>query len=364
VPPLPIEARLDAPPPALVELRSEVDAALGPVLDRLLTRVGSHHPSLAPVTDAVRGFVDGGKRIRPALLMLGFEAAGGEDRTTVHGPALALELVHTCALVHDDVIDRAARRRGRPTVHRRFAELHSTSSWHGDPDAYGEAVAILVGDLALVQADELFMSAGVRPDRLLAAFGRYTTLREEVMVGQYLDLHAATTRATDRELALKVASLKSGRYSVTRPLEIGALLAGGRRELLTGLARVGEPLGRAFQLRDDLLGVFGQEAETGKSASSDLVEGKRTLLVAEAAERLDDRGRRLLEEGLAEPNPAAEQLCELRGLLESSGAREAVEDLVATSVGEARQVIEELDLPAGPDTALAQLTDYLEARTA
>ena len=352
-----------SPPPAtLRRLAADIDGALDAALDRLLPRLTAIRPELEAVTDELRAFTSGGKRIRPVLLVLGFQAAGGRNFASVHGPALALELLHTCALVHDDVIDRAGSRRGRPSVHRAFADRHRAAGWSGAPDAYGDAVAILLGDLAFVYADELFLEAEV-PDRsLLAGFRRFTVLREEVMAGQYLDLQAATSRTTDRDLALQVATLKSGRYSVARPLEIGATLAGADDDLVEGLRAFGDPLGRAFQVRDDLLGVFGTETQTGKSTSSDLAEGKRTLLIAEAAARLDEVDRAELDARLGDPELTVAQTERIRDLLVTSGARDAAETYVAEAVGQARAALRHLGLPPGPETALAEVAGYLGDR--
>ncbi len=353
---------MQGPPEVLRRLAAEVDVQLAEALARLLPRLVEVHPSLTAVADELRGFVAGGKRVRPVLLLLGFEAAGGHTRQAVHGPALALELLHTCALAHDDVIDRAPERRGRPSIHHGFAARHRTAGWSGDPLDYGEAVAILIGDLAFVQADELFLSAHV-PDRaLLAGLRRFTVLREEVMVGQYLGLQAATSRTTDRELALTVATLKSGRYSVARPLEIGAELAGADEGFLHGLRAFGDPLGRAFQVRDDLLGVFGAQETTGKSASSDLVEGKRTLLVAETAARLGPADRAVLEAGLGDPSLSADRAAELRELMVGCGARDAVEGYVREAVAQARAALEQLPLPQHARAHLDAVASYLGDR--
>jgi geranylgeranyl diphosphate synthase type I len=350
-------------PPALAALRARIDVALGRALDRALPRIEASHPSVAEVTAELRSFTDGGKRIRPALLLLGFEAAGGDGPTTVEGPALALELLHTCALVHDDVIDQAATRRGRASVHHAAAERHRAAGWSGDADAYGRAVAILIGDLAFVLADELFLAAEVPDQELLAAFRWFTTLREEVMVGQYLDLQAATARLTERALAIEIATLKSGRYSVARPLEIGARLAGAGEELVTGLRAFGDPLGRAFQLADDLLGVFGDAEETGKSTSSDLAEGKRTLLIAEAVERLDGAELARLEEALGRDDLDAATTAELRELLIACGARDAILAQISAYIDEARAALDGLSLPAGSRTSLSAVADYLGERS-
>jgi geranylgeranyl diphosphate synthase, type I len=365
-----------APPPAepaatsdrggparpLAASAQRVDAHLTAALDRLVPRLAGVHPAVAPVADHLAAFLAGGKRVRPTLLLLGHAAAGG-DRDRVMGPALALELLHTCALLHDDVIDRAPTRRGRPTVHHAVAEAHRAAGWGGDPLRYGEAVAVLLGDLAFTHADELFLEADVPADDLLAGFRRFTVLREEVMVGQYLDLHAATARLTDRDLALTVATLKSGRYSVARPLEIGALLAGADADLVAGLGRFGDPLGRAFQVRDDLLGVFGEESQTGKSAASDLAEGKRTLLVAEAATRLDEPGRQRLETALGDPDLTLDEAAAVRDLLDRSGARDACERYVEDAVAEALAELDRLALPGEVATELGAVARQLGTRT-
>ncbi len=340
-----------------------MDAALASALDDLLPRVAALHPSMVPLTDELRVFSAGGKRIRPALLLLGFEAAGGRRLEAVEGPALALELLHTCALLHDDVIDQAPARRGRPSVHEAFAARHREEGWQGDADAYGRAIAILLGDLAFVHADELFLAANVPDQALLTAFRRFTLLREEVMAGQALDVHAATVQSTDRELALRVATLKSGRYSVARPLEIGAVLAGADDELLAGLHAFGDPLGRAFQLADDLLGVFGDAATTGKSASSDLAEGKRTLLIAEAWQRLDAAGRAQLQAGLGRPDLDDAATAQLRTLLVDCGARAATEREIDDLAASARAALEGLTLPPAARDGLRAVADYLGRRS-
>jgi geranylgeranyl diphosphate synthase, type I len=354
---------VDPSPSALAISAARVDAALHERLAVLLPRLAALHPVLEPASEHLATFLAGGKRVRPTLLLLGYAAGGGPDRDAVMGPALALELLHTCALLHDDVIDRAATRRGRPTVHHAVARQHRAAGWAGDADAYGEAAAILLGDLAFVQADELFLEAAVAPPALLAGFRRFTVLREEVMAGQYLDLHAATARLTDRDLALTIATLKSGRYSVARPLEIGALLAGADAALVAGLGAVGDPLGRAFQIRDDLLGVFGEETATGKSAASDLAEGKRTLLIAEAAARLDTQDRARLEAGLGDPELTAEEAGVLRELLDTCGARAATEEHVERSVDEALSALAGLELDAAVAAELEAVARQLGHRT-
>lgn len=347
-------------PPAVALLRERLDAALASEVDRLWSRLLGLHPDLAPLADELRAFVlRGGKRLRPLFVLLGFQAAGGGDPRVVMGPALALELLHTCALVHDDVIDRSALRRGHPAVHAAFAGRRPMRACH---DRYGEAVAILLGDLAFVEADELFLRTDVPSARLLAAFRVFTTMREELTAGQFLDVEATWSGVTSVELALAVARYKSGSYSVARPLEIGASLAADRAGLARRLAAAGLPLGQAFQLRDDVLSVFGAEAETGKPTLSDLAEGKRTLLVALTAQRLDPASRARFESLLGRPDLSDEQADELRGLMQASGGLAATERWTDELFNQAMERLEAIPVDEQTRGVLEDLARYLVVR--
>ena len=357
---------MTAVPAALARLAARVDAELRPAVAPALERVRDLHPSLGAWVDELDGMLAaGGKRLRPALLLLGHAAVAGEDRhDEVLPAALALELLHTCALLHDDLLDDAATRRGRPTAHVTFADRHRDAGWAGDADRYGAAAAVLVGDLAFVVADELFLRCAVPADALLAGLRAFTVLREEVMAGQALDVQAAAARLTDRDLALTIAAAKSGRYSVARPLEVGALLGGATPRWAATLATAVEPLGQAFQVRDDLLGVFGDQGTTGKSAAGDLREGKRTLLVAEAFARLDATGARQLQELLGDPTLDDAGIERARALLAASGAVEATRAWVDGAVERGLAAVDQLDLPADVAATLRDTGAWLVGRDA
>jgi geranylgeranyl diphosphate synthase, type I len=350
-------------PAAVTAHAAAVETALEEYLDEALPRLVGLHAALGPLADELRDFVSrGGKRLRPVLLRVGHELVGGHP-DHVLGACVAIELLHTCALLHDDIIDGATTRRGHATSHVTFAEQHRIAGAAGSADHVGEAMAILLGDLAFVQADDALLRCDVTPDRLLAGLSTFVLLREEVMAGQALDVHVAARRSVDPELALRVATLKSGRYSVTRPLQLGAVLAGADDALLGVLETVGDPLGRAFQLRDDLLGVFGSEAATGKSATGDLAEGKRTLLIAEAWARLDEDGRARVADRLGAPDLTDEQADDLRRMIEDCGARAAVSQRITDEVTAARVGL--AHLPAGrARDLLDELTGWFEDRQA
>jgi geranylgeranyl diphosphate synthase, type I len=327
-------------------------------------------PALAPIVDEVRALASAGKRLRPAFAYWGWRGAvedavaTAEPEAAVLRAVAALEFVHASALVHDDVMDAAQTRRGRPATHVGFATKHGSGGLEGDPGSFGTGAAILVGDLALVWSDELLGCSGLSAAALARARGVWDTMRSEVMSGQYLDLLRAAGGLPGPEGALTVARYKSASYTVQRPLHLGAAIAGAPPRLLDAFSDIGLPLGEAFQLRDDVLGVFGDPSVTGKSADDDLREGKRTLLIALAEERADGAGRRLLADVLGNPEAAPEQLDALRRLIESTGARSRVEERITDRTAQARAAIAAAPIVEDARTALDALAVAATARTA
>src|SRR4051794_18691468 len=311
-------------------LRPRVDKALAAFLATRRTRLLEIDAALADVADAIEAFVlQGGKRLRPAFAYWGYRGAGGPDSDAVVAAVSALELVQASALIHDDLMDRSDTRRGEPAVHRRFEAQHTAAGWRGGAAAFGDCAAILLGDLAMVWSDELLHTSGVDVADLARARPVFDEMRTEVTVGQYLDVLTQVTGDTSVERAGKVARYKSAKYTVERPLLFGAALAGAPPELHAAYSAFGLPLGEAFQLRDDILGVFGDPAETGKPAGDDLREGKRTYLVAAAFAALADGPRAELDAGLGDQGLDDAGVARLRTLIRESGALAATERRIA-----------------------------------
>lgn len=236
--------------------------------------------AFAEAVEALRGFVlGGGKRLRPTFAWWGWRAAGGPATGEAAEGALhavsALELIQACALIHDDLMDASQTRRGAPTVHVAFADRHAERGWRGSAENFGLAASVLIGDLALAWADDMFAAAPLPAGVLAAAQPTWQAMRTEVLAGQYLDVHTQATGDESPEAALRVCEFKTAAYTVARPLQLGAALAGAGEDLQDTLRSFGTDVGVAFQLRDDLLGVFGDPAVTGKPAGDDLVEGKQ-----------------------------------------------------------------------------------------
>ncbi len=320
-------------------------------------------PDLALFTQSLADLLAGGKRLRPAFCLWGYLGAGGQDVEPAIRAAACLELLQACALVHDDVMDDSDMRRGKPAAHRRFATAHRGAGWLGDSQRFGEGSAILLGDLCLSWADELLYRSGFGPEALARAKAVYDRMRTELMAGQYLDLLEQARGGGSVQRALLVVRYKSAKYTIERPLHLGAALAGADQRYWDALSGYGLPLGEAFQLRDDVLGVFGDPAQTGKPAGDDLREGKRTLLVATALERASAEQAHILRAGLGDPHLSADSIAELRQVIVSTGALDEVESLITQRTELAVSALAGAQLDGNARAALADLAVAATARS-
>ncbi len=345
------------------DLRGRVTKAIDAVLAHQRPRLDAVSPELAPVADALADFLlDGGKRLRPAFGYWGWRGAGGADSDEIVAAVACLEWLHACALIHDDVMDRSDTRRGAPAVHRRFASLHRAEGWRGDPESFGHSAAILLGDLCLIWADETYNTSGLPADALRRGQPVYDEMRTELMAGQYLDLLEQAIGGSSVERALRVATYKTAKYTIERPLHLGAALAGAPPALVRAYTAYGLPLGEAFQLRDDLLGVFGDPSVTGKPAGDDLREGKRTVLMAWTLARADARQCDLIRRHLGDPHLSGAKVALLRDVIEATGARQHSERLIGERTEQALVALDAADVDRHSRDVLRELAVAATAR--
>ena len=360
-------------------IAAEVSARIDDFLESKAAEFRAISPDADEIGRALVDFTRGGKMVRPVLLWWGYQLAIGDDlewgseTSGVAEAAGSLELLHAAALIHDDVIDHSDTRRGRPALHRQFQERHAQLRYQGGDESFGVAAAIVIGDICLALSEELFeqsqMTLGITP----LARDLRATVRRDVMVGQYLDVLAEVIPLDDErigERAWEVLSFKSAKYSVEQPLLLGAALGGADQEQLKEISRFGLPLGQAFQLRDDVLGVFGDPAATGKPAGDDIREGKRTVLIAESMKSLRPEQIRILTERLGDPNLSDAEVGECVSMLADSGGLDAVESFIRAKHDEALSVVGEWAAEGartqatrtkiGPDVR-QQLTGFAEA---
>ena len=346
-----------AVPAALTAVAAPVEARLRTILESERSRWVAVDPDLeAPLNVLTHFVIDGGKRLRPAFCHWAFVGAGGmADDPAIIDAGAAFELLHAFALVHDDVMDGSSTRRGEPTVHIAFDAEHSSNQWNGESRRFGEGVAILVGDLAEVYADRLMSNAP------RAAFGIWNELKIELNIGQFLDVLGAARGEVNLATARRIVRYKSGKYTIERPLHVGAALAGCLKELQTPLSRYGEPLGEAFQLRDDVLGTFGDSARTGKPVGDDLREGKPSPILAIALDRATQPQRDIISR-VGSIDLAPDDILAIQSVFTDTGALSEVEASITQLTDQAISALDDAALTSEALSALRELAVYVGAR--
>ena len=352
------------------DLRTRVQARLDAELDRWEAEFVEIGPDATELIDPVRALLQGGKRLRAGFAYWGWRAAGREDDDGAISLATSMEFFQAAALVHDDVMDDSETRRGQPAMHRALSRAHGRRGWHGDPDRFGVAGAILAGNLCLGWCDDLFADSGLPAASLAAARPAFERMRGQLMAGQFLDIVTSMRpwhELDDEERIARsrhVIRYKSAKYSIEHPLLIGATAGGASAADLEALSRYGLALGEAFQLRDDVLGVFGDPEVTGKPAGDDLREGKRTVLIARALAGADDVMTTQIDQWLGAPDLGTDEVSAFQQLLVDTGALEGVEADIAAGAEAARTaLVEATGVEETAREVLAELIDATTART-
>lgn len=354
-------------PADLIRLRSEFSRALDDFIAGQRAILADISAELAPCADAITDLLAGGKRLRAAFCYWGWRACGGPDGPPIMTAAAALELLHASALVHDDVMDDSDTRRGQPSVHKRFEARHTTEAWLGQPTRFGAGAAILIGDLLLAWTDEMLRTSGLPADSVWHGLKVLDSMRTEVLAGQFLDLAAQVSGSSEVAKALRVVTYKSAKYTVERPLQLGAALrahdqGGLGQAVAAAFTSYGIPLGIAFQLRDDVLGVFGDPEQTGKPVIDDLREGKRTVLLALARERSDPAEAAVLDRCVGDPALTEQAAGQVRSVIENTGALAECEQMISVNLKEALSALDGAPITAEARSALADLAIAATAR--
>ena len=347
-------------PSSLLSIAERSTARLDEFLAAERDRWNAFEPRLAQPIDEIRRLVlSGGKRLRPAFTHWGYVGAGGNGTDQVNIDAgCAFELMHAFALFHDDVMDDADSRRGQATTHVIAAKEHAEKGWDGESRRFGEGVAILVGDLAFVYADQLLEEATAEAAHI------WNELRIELNIGQYLDILGGVSRTRDVVDAERICRYKSGKYTIERPLHLGAALAAPTRvnELLPHLSNYGLPLGDAFQMRDDVMGAFGDEAVTGKPVGGDLIEGKPTPLLARAVRSATDEQRAVLDL-VGDPAMSSDTVARVQQVIVDTGALDELERHIFELTETAVTSLSAAPMDSVAKTELEELAEYVSQRT-
>ena len=332
--------------------------------------VASHQDILGSISSdtmalgsSLNTLLAGGKRLRAAFAYWGYRSTGAPDSDLIIRAASSLEFLQACALIHDDVMDGSDMRRGNLAVHKQFEKLHCDSNWQGSAIDFGAGSAILVGDLALSWADELLATSGLTPQAWQGTKAIYDTMRTELMAGQYLDLLEQSRGGTDVAAARNVIRFKSAKYTIERPLHMGAAMALADNDHQLILTKFGLALGEAFQLRDDLLGVFGDAEKTGKPSGDDLREGKQTVLIASALEVCSPTERDFIASNLGSSALNEDIISQFQEILISSGAVDRLEKEIEELTQVALAAIDNTKIDQESQVALRKLAILATQRT-
>jgi len=362
--------KLDPRIPLSDEFLAEVQDSLDHFLNGQKDLLATTGDRLDMVWNEARHYCHGGKRMRPAFCYWGYVAVAGTEKEPPAGVmdvASSLDLLHLSALVHDDLIDNSDTRRGAPAAHRYFQAWHRKNRWQGDSEDFGRGTAILFGDMLFAWSMSMVEQAPVSTDRLRRARGYLDAMRTEVLAGQFLDVvNQDKPLATDNLLrdAKLVMEYKTAKYTVSRPVQIGAALGLASDDTQQGLSRFGAHLGRAFQMRDDLLGIFGDPTVTGKPAGDDIRQGKKTVLIGYALKAASPAAAARLTVLLGDPNLDEGQIDQARQILIDSGAAETTEKEIEKEAASGMRHLSRLDLDSEGVYALMALAHAAVERTA
>ncbi|OGY25176.1 MAG: hypothetical protein A2Z11_00045 [Candidatus Woykebacteria bacterium RBG_16_43_9] len=333
-------------------------------LDEKIAEASKIHPETTVLGEEIRRFVAaGGKRVRPAFAYSAYVASSGRSFEAILYASAALELLHAFALIHDDIIDKADLRRGEPSVHKAFEYFHKNRKFKGSSQKFGIDTAILVGDLALSFADELLNTAPFPSERIRRAKSYYDLMKKQVLYGEYLDVLVPVKGQVTEEDILKILEYKTAKYTIERPLHIGAVLAGAEEEDLIVYSSYGVPLGQAFQMQDDVMGTFGSEEKIGKPTDSDIKEGKQTMLVVKAYEFSSSSDRKVLNRVIGNNKATNEEIEEAREIIRQCGALDYSQNLSYKLINSAKAAIREAKLVEEGRNYLLEAADYLLTRS-
>ncbi len=343
--------------------RQEFDQQLLLFLEEKKKEATEINPEAAALVDEIIRFsLNGGKRVRPAFVYSGYVASGGRAHDSILYACMAVELLHVFALMHDDIIDNSDLRRNQLTTHKQFEKTHQQRKLQGNPKEYGLSSAILAGDLALSFAEEVLTSAPFPQERLRRARYFFDQMKTQVIYGEYLDVLGGYKKSLTEDEVLQILEYKTAKYTVERPLHIGAMLAGADYKVLETFTAYGIPFGQAFQMQDDIVGTFGSEDEIGKPNDSDIKEGKKTLLLAKALERANTRQKKLLTKVVGNKQSSKEEIDQVGKIMKATGAYDYCIKLSMRLLEQSRQALSGVKLSSEGSDYLLAAVDYLERR--
>ncbi len=347
----------------LALLKKEVDYEIAIYLDRVISETPYKDVF---IKSAIKYFkktiLAGGKRIRPIMMYWGYIGAGGKDRSEIIKASVSIELIHAFLLMHDDIVDRDDIRHGKKTMHAKYKEHYEHFFLGDDAVHFGESIAIISGDYLYSLGNHVLFASQFEPAIIIRALNKMQDIVGLTCVGEIQDIYMEYGKKATREKIMQMYENKTARYTFDGPLKLGAILAGADDELCVKMSKFAVPLGIAFQIRDDMLGVFGSMKKTGKPVGSDIAEGKMTLLVRSAYDHASQKQKKELDRLLGNKKIGAYEVEAFQQLMIDTGAKDDVDTYMQKLIDEARSALQEMTLSQEAKEFLFALTEYLSNR--
>jgi len=342
-------------------LQKEINKRLKKFFEKKIKEIKKISPLLGKITADIGEFVlRGGKRIRPILFYYGYLAAGGKDGKAILDAAISVEIIHNYLLMHDDIIDRDEFRRGKLTIHQKYKKNYQKIV--REAEHLGISAGIAAGDLTSSFGYEILTKSKFPESHKLKAINKLNQILIDVGSGEILDVFLGINHKLSQDEIFKILEYKTAKYTIEGPLYLGAILAGANKRIFKKISDYAIPLGIAFQIQDDILGIFGDEKKLGKPVGSDLKEGKQTLLIFKARKSANKRERKIIDESLRNPKLTQDQLKKVREIIIKTGSLDFARNLAKTLVSKSKIVIKKSNFPSKVKEFLMKLADFIIER--
>jgi len=319
-------------------------------------------PSSKQMIELLKEFtLRGGKRLRAALVYYGYRCFSNKNLKEIIKASVTMELIQSYLLIHDDIIDNDDLRRNGPTLHISYKNIAKRKYKKIDSNHFGLSMAILAGDICAAFANEIMAKLKIKEKNKIQALNVLNHSLHHVIYGQVLDVLSELRIITNKDIE-KIHRLKTATYTIESPLHIGALLAGAKQKHLKTLSNYAIPLGKAFQIKDDILGMFGEKEKVGKPVGSDIKEGKKNLLILKALESATPAQRQAIEEALGNQDLTKNQLNQVRAIVIKTGSLSYSQNLAKNLVKKAKSAIKSAKFRPVGKNFLLKIADYIEKR--
>lgn len=348
---------------ALQNFKKKVDQEIAIYLDKTIKETKDRD---VVMTDALRYVKNltlaGGKRIRPALMYYGYIGAGGRENEKMIKTSVSIELVHMFLLIHDDVIDRDIERHGKDSINRKYEKLGARFFPGKDPKHFGNSMAIIVGDMISALGNQIIFDSGFNEKLVMKALSGLQSIISYTVIGEVKDFYIEyRSKATEKEV-LEMYEYKTAKYTIEGPLHLGAILGGTSEKYLSAISKYSIPVGIAFQIQDDILGIFGDEKKLGKEVGSDIEEGKITILVVKAREKANREQKKILDEILGKKNLTVKEIESFRKVIRETGALEYAKELAFEYVKKGKKALNKIEMKKETKDFLLGMADYMIQR--